>query len=211
MGDGDVGDRYIRLLKVYIVPLGLGVAGLIFFGYGLIQYFGALGPKDEEIVFETKDSITPEVKGEKIKNISIVVDIEGAVVKPGVYTLSNDSRMEDALAAAGGMSEEADYQRVAKYINLASTLADGAKIYIPYLDDDSSNMGLEGASYEENGFLKIKINSASSSELDSLPGVGLATADKIIGGRPYGDINELIEKKIVGAKVFEQIKNKIDL
>jgi DNA uptake protein ComE-like DNA-binding protein len=57
--------------------------------------------------------------------------------------------------------------------------------------------------------LLVNINSASVGELDMLPGIGKATADKIIGNRPYGSIDELVGKKIVGEKVFEEIKEKI--
>ncbi len=57
----------------------------------------------------------------------------------------------------------------------------------------------------------ININTASESQLDTLPGIGPVTAQKIIVGRQYGSIDELLSKKVVGAKVFEQLKDKISV
>ena len=90
-----------------------------------------------------------------------------------------------------------------KNINLAAKLNDGAKIYIPKIE--------EGDPQEITDMKTslININTASSETLDTLPGIGPATAAKIISNRPYKSLEELLDKKVVSLKVFEQIKDKI--
>ncbi len=131
--------------------------------------------------------------------------------KPGVYELSFDSRVKDALLAAGGLSKEADSNMVSKSLNLAAKLKDGAKIYIAYSGEPENLTGAVGGGVLGVGEAEamVNINSASQAELDSLAGIGEVTANKIIGQRPYTDIEDLLKKKIVGQKVFDGIKSKI--
>lgn len=197
-------ERYKPLLRKHWLPLSLGFLGLIFFAYGLIGLFGSSKPQDD-IAFE---SFSEEKAGEN-KFSQIVVDVEGEVIKPGVYNLSSDSRLQDALVSAGGMSATADREWVSKNLNLALKIKDGMKIYVPPLRQGSAGQaGILGGETSNQSSL-ININLASMGELDGLPGVGPVTAQKIIDNRPYGAIEELLEKKIVSASVFEKIKEKI--
>lgn len=184
------------------LPLSLGILGLIFFAYGLIGLFSPNNSASDDITFESSKQNT-ETK-------TILVDIEGAVVNPGVYKLLFDSRIQDGLVAAGGLSAKADREYVSKNLNLATKLTDGTKIYIPVVGDENIQPTVLGAS--SNGSVTntlININTASASELDMLPGVGPATSEKIINNRPYNSVDNLLEKKAVGTKVFNQIKDKI--
>lgn len=138
----------------------------------------------------------------------LFVDVSGAVVKPGVYKLAYGSRVVDAINVAGGFSSLADPNFISKGINLAQKLSDGAKIYVPQKGESGSTLGA-GSSFEASGL--ININSATANQLDTLPGIGPVTAQKIISGRPYSRIEELLEKKIVGATIFEKIKDKISV
>lgn len=220
MDYNEFAKKYSPYFRQYFVPLILAVLGLMFLGYGLIGYFG--GKKDEsfgfaqdrpDILFEAatdskrqnfKDSSEHSTRNNMKENM-IAVDVEGAVEKPGVYRLSSDSRVQDALIFAGGLSGSADREIVAKNINLATKLTDGMKVYIPFQG--------EGTVILDVGVLTggkiVNINLASEAELDGLPGIGKTTADKIISNRPYESIEALVEKKIVGQKVFGQIKDKI--
>ena len=93
---------------------------------------------------------------------------------------------------------------------MATKLADGAKIFIPSVGEAVNGGSALNSSSE--GIIVgalININTSSQSQLESLPGIGPVTAQKIIAGRPYGSIEELLSKKIVGSKVFGQIKDKI--
>lgn len=182
------------------LPLILATAGMIFFGYGLIQLFGSAGPSDDSVVFESSASSSAETKSTKI-----MVDVEGAVVTPGVYELPYSSRVEDAIKAAGGLGQTADQAWISKNVNLAGKLVDGGKLYIPSVGEATAVQGAQTSSIAS----LVNINSASSSQLEALPGIGVVTAGKIIDNRPYGTIEELKTRKVVSNSVFEKIKEKI--
>lgn len=193
-------DKYSPFIKQHKLPLILASLGVIFFVYGLIVLIGSTGESDD-IKFEPADQQVEGVKSAVSQQITI--DVEGAVINQGVYHLSSDSRIRDALVAAGGLSAGADREWVAKNINLAAKLTDGGKIYIPKAGEGS----VESKGDQSSGL--VNINSAGEKELDTLPGVGSAIAQKIINSRPYSSIEELLTKKAVSSKVFEQIKDKI--
>lgn len=179
-------------IKKNLLPLILGGIGLILLISGAFQIFFNK-PKDAPLVFE-------EVKAPKQE---IVVDIEGAVILPGVYRLTAESRIVDALAAAGGMSESADREWVEKNVNLAKKVSDGLKVYIPRIGEEILSSGVgESASV-------VNINTASSTDLEALPGIGAVTASNIIESRPFSKIEDLLARKIVGESTFEKIKDKI--
>jgi competence protein ComEA len=205
MGAQEFVSRYSPFVKKNWLPLSLGVLGLIFFIYGLIGLFSSNNSASDNIIFES-DSTKQNMNEEK----TILVDIEGAVVKSGVYKLPQDSRIQDGLVAAGGLSAKADREYISKNLNLAIKLNDGMKVYIPTVGEANNSQSVLNASSEGvlTGTL-ININTASDSELDSLPGIGPVTVKKIIAGRPYNSVDNLLEKKVVGAKVFDQIKDKI--
>jgi competence protein ComEA len=200
----------IGVNKQFVFPLVLAVIGLVFLGYGLIVF---LQPKKDtpDILFEGSSTQSESVKISlsPVSQRQIMVDVEGAVEKPGVYRIGEDSRLQDALIAAGGMSDKADRSVVSKTLNLAAKVVDGGKVYIPALGEtaalgtETSNMsgGIAGSA--------VNINSASLSDLDALPGVGQSTAQKIISNRPYASAEELVSKKVVGEKEFEKIKGMI--
>ena len=146
----------------------------------------------------------------------IVVDVAGAVEKPGVYRLASGARVNDALLVAGGISAEADREWLTKYINLAQILSDGIKVYIPRVGEISEGTApvLGKTDSEVIGLTqehKINLNTASVSELDSLWGIGETRAQTIIGNRPYSSVEELLEKRIVPSNVFERIKDEVSV
>lgn len=190
-------SKITSLVRQNLLPIAVGLAGLIFFGYGLILFLGS-NSKPSSIVLENANKVEPEAK--------IMVDVEGAVTKPGSYELAQNARVQDALVAASGLSALADREWISKNINLASKLKDGAKIYIP---QKGENISQSVSSSVETKSEAIDINSASVEELDSLWGIGPATANKIIQARPYSMIDDLIKKKIVSQKIFDKIKDTI--
>lgn len=158
-------------------------------------------------------------------NISLItVDIEGAVVHPGVMSMSSGARVEDAIKAAGGLRSDADNNYVAKTINRAMKLGDGMKIYIPTGSETSHNGDSCGRLCEETshnlstsqiGELQngggVSVNMASKDALDSLAGVGPVTAQKIIDNRPYETLEDLVGKKAMGPALFEKLKSQLSL
>ncbi len=136
----------------------------------------------------------------------LVVDIEGAVNKPGVYELMLGSRTKDILVMAGGYAEKADREYCEKTLNLASPLKDGQKIYIPFVSDTPASAGYSEAKI---GSKLININTASESELDTLWGIGAARIESIVKNRPYGSVEELVTKKVFTKQILEKNSDKI--
>lgn len=195
MNDIDFLGRVIPILRKNVIALGLGIVGLVFLTSGLLS----LSSKNkDDIVFESQG----DVAGEKSTR-EIAVDVSGAVIKPGLYRLSDGDRVQDGLAAAGGLSEDADREWVEKNLNLALRLKDSQKIYIPR--EGEEQVAAQGVT--QQGL--ININTGSSRELEVLPGIGPVTAQRIIEGRPYSTVDELLDKKVVSKAIFEKIKEKV--
>lgn len=177
-----------------ILLLGIILVGAGFLGFKVINFSGNQ-PEVQILGEENTDNSGKE---------ELVVEISGEIQKPGVYNLTSGSRINDLLIAAGGLSVNADRDWVVKNVNLAQKLTDGAKIFIPAVGENSQtdNQAVEG---------KININTASEAELDMLWGIGPATAQKVISGRPYQKTEDLLNKKIVKTNVWEEIKDKISV
>jgi len=135
----------------------------------------------------------------------IVVDVAGAVARPGVVRLSAGARVQDALLAAGGMTGDADLFA----LNKAAPLRDGMRVYVPR-PGEVVPAGAQGSTAET----KVNLNSASSSELDALPGVGPATAAAIVrarGSRPFAAIEELQTRGLVSPRVFGDLRDLVSV
>ncbi|MCZ2122754.1 MAG: ComEA family DNA-binding protein [Anaerolineales bacterium] len=149
----------------------------------------------------------------------IAVHVIGAVPRPGLYEFSQGARVQDAIDAAGGLLASADVSS----INLAALLEDGQQLDVPYGGDSGQtprtgddNSGLElptaGTPASANSEL-ININTASLEELDSLPGIGPTTAQKIIDYReangPFSVIEDITNVSGIGPSTYEEIKDLI--
>jgi competence protein ComEA len=145
---------------------------------------------------------------------TIVVDVAGAVGRPGVYRLDQGARVADALIAAQGLAPEADQAWIARRVNQAEIAKDGMKIYIPSLQEASGN-GKDQMTDSKSGAVAgemdqtININTASVAELDSLWGIGAARAQAIIQNRPYGSVAELSSKAGIPQNVIEANQGKL--
>ncbi|HOX96677.1 MAG TPA: ComEA family DNA-binding protein [Candidatus Woesebacteria bacterium] len=131
----------------------------------------------------------------------VYVDIEGAVVYPGVYELNLGSRIKDVLVLAGGLSESADRDFCEKNINMAEQIKDGQKIYIPSGGNSDADRGYFEASIQSK---KISINTASISELDTLWGIGESRAESIVKNRPYQSVDDLVTKGVLPSSILER-------
>lgn len=191
------------VIKGNLLPVIFGTVGLILISAGAVSLlFG--GEKSSGLEFEAGGQNNEATSS---AGLSTVVDIQGGVINPGVYSLPQGSRIHDLLVASGGLAETADREWAAKNLNLAAKLTDGQKIYIhrlgeQILEGTSATTGSSQASL-------IDINSASIQELDTLPGIGPVTAQKIVDQRPFASVSDLISKKTVSSSVFEQIKDKV--
>lgn len=189
--------------RIFADPISIvfGVLAIVLVGLGI---FLAI-PKEEGTSIRV-------IEEEKVESGEVIVDVSGAVLKPGIYKLSSGARVSDAISAAGGFAQNADSDFVSKGINLAQKVSDGAKIYIPKKGEavQSFSSGESGVSSALVGG-NININTASQAQLESLPGIGPVTAGKIIAGRPYSSVDDLLTKKILGQKTFEKIKGEISV
>lgn len=146
---------------------------------------------------------------------NIFVDIGGAVKTPMLAELPAGSRVEDAIKAAGGLKQEADMTNV----NRAEFLEDGQKIYIPSMSLDEDGNLIEDPSgagaASSGGPNKVNINTADSAQLQTLSGVGPATAQKIIDYRQsngsFSNPEDLKNVSGIGEKTFEKLKDKITI
>ena len=190
--------------RPYLVTLGLLGGLLLVVGvFSVVVISSRTG--GEELVIQ-KAGESGESGGK------LLVDVAGAVMKPGVYELKGNARVNEALIAAGGLGEEADREWVEKNLNLAAKVTDGQKIYIPSEGETEKVAPLQGKGTTLMTRLDlVNINTASSAELDTLWGVGEATAKKIIDSRPYGAVEELLTKKAVKNNVYEAIKDSVSV
>jgi competence protein ComEA len=139
----------------------------------------------------------------------LVVDVEGAVAEPGIVHLPAGSRVADALVAAGGYAPDADLAATARQLNLAALVADGDQVYVPRVGESSGGgSGTSGTSGTSNG--RINLNTASPEQLDSLPGVGPVTVQKIVAARQqqrFKSLDELVERKVLTASQLAKIRD----
>lgn len=165
----------------------------------LIASLQNLQPKQQEddlIVIETSPTPTPAQP--------IFVDIAGSVINPDVYELPPNSRMKTIIGYAGGFTSNADLVYIERHVNFAERLKDEEKIYIPSIHDTIMSEPVEDSPL-------VNLNSASLAELESLPGVGSVTAEKIVQNRPYKSINDLSERKIIGKATLQKLIDLITL
>lgn len=174
-------------------------------GVGILVSFGLSAMTDSDQIEVVKTGDQPLAVDGQIQEV--VIEAAGAVIEPGVYRLPPDSRVIDALAAAGGLTAQADRVWLERYINLSQKLTDGIKIYIPKQNDTFIKAKTEEGMVQN----QININTASLKDLDELGGIGESRAKAIIGGRPYSRIEELVEKKIVPKNVFEKNRDRLKL
>lgn len=134
---------------------------------------------------------------------TIIVDVEGGVVRPGLVRLAPGSRVGDAIAAAGGFGALLDV-RATSSLNLAAIATDGMQILVPVR---GASFAIDQPASGASGM--VDLNTATQAELEALPGIGPATAAKILAARSearFGSVDDLQSRKLVGPATFEKIR-----
>ncbi len=199
-------DLLPQFLRSNLLLIFAAVGGLIFLGYGLYQISI---PKDSDEIVIQKASEEKSIAPSLSSNTTVIIDVEGAVQKPGVYTIPSGARVQDAIAAAGGLSAKAAKIELAKNLNLASRVVDGMKLYIPFQGESVVQAGSQAVAGAQSGV--VSVNTGSATQLEGLPGIGEVTAEKIINNRPYASLEELVSKKAISAKMLDKIRDQISL
>ncbi len=199
-------EGFETFLTKYRFPLIVLLGGVVLIGLGILLNKGEVSGTKVEVLEATTEAQNQQAE--------IVVEIAGAVEKPGVYKLPKDSRIEDLLVSSGGVSSSADREWMEKTLNRAAKLIDGQKIYIPSVNEQSSVESAKNPSgyqtvssdfsSQKEGL--VNINTASLKELDGLPGIGPVYGQNIIEHRPYSNVEELLSKAVLKPSVYEKIK-----
>lgn len=192
----------------------LAVKGAVIGGVLLLLVsVGGLLPKKEEAVEETEAAVTT-VMAEKTEESTtleavIFVDIKGEVKKPGVYQMKVGDRVKDAIDAAGGLTAEADSQKV----NLAQRVEDQMVIVVPKVGEEAEAIPAGATSKEVAKEGKVNINTATVEELKTLKGVGEKKAEAIIEYRKkngsFKTKEDLMKVRGIGKKLFESFEERI--
>nr|WP_161603248.1 helix-hairpin-helix domain-containing protein [Halalkalibacterium ligniniphilum] len=183
------------------------VSVILFLAFGNIEHEEVADGELEWLVTGGMENEAETIEEEVRK--FIVVDLKGAVERPGVYEMKEGSRLVDLIQEAGGMREGADERQ----LNFAARLFDEMVIYVPYEGEEEFIQDYEASRIEQDG--KVSINRASVEELQQLPGIGPAKAMAIVTFReengPFEAIEELTQVSGIGAKSMEQLRELVSL
>ncbi len=193
----------------------------------LVQALGSEEEKNSKKLEINKDGLSNKLdEGAESANevtATVVIDVSGAVNKPGIVIINQGSRVYEAIEMAGGLSNDANIN----ILNRAAFVEDGTKLYIPRLgetQDTALNQYLNSEYYSSTSGSgdkasgeaipkKININTANSIELQLIKGVGPSTAERIIEYRktkgPFKKIENIMDVKGIGPKTFEALKDRI--
>lgn len=144
-------------------------------------------------------------------NVTLIVDVKGEVMQPGVYEAEDESRVNDVILLAGGFTEEADVFPV----NLAQRVHDEMTITVPKLGEEGISVTSVSGSSNSEVTDKIRINSATQTEIEKLSGIGPAKAQAIIAYREehglFSTVEDLLNISGIGEKTLENMRDQIQV
>jgi len=194
-----IGDRIaIAALATALVAVGLGA--------WLLLPVGAAQPSADDVLDPFGG---PSASAVALASALLVVDVEGAVVRPGIFELPTGSRVADAIEAAGGYGPHADLVAAAAQVNLAAILRDGQQVVVPLVGEPN-----DGGSGNGSAGRLVDLNTASPEALDALPGIGPVTVQKIVAARdeqPFASLEEMVTRKVLTTAQVDKIRDLVTL
>ncbi len=188
---------------------GAVIGGVLLLLVGIGGLFSKKEEAVEEVTVVETTVLTEKTEVSTSQETIIFVDIKGAVKNPGVYQMKSGDRVKDALEAAGGLTGEADSQKV----NLAQRVEDQMVIVVPKVGEEVTEIpaGVTGKEASKEG--KVNINTATVEELKTLKGVGEKKAEAIIEYRKkngsFKTKEDLMKVRGIGKKLFESFQERI--
>lgn len=207
-GGGSVRRAINRLMPSAPAKIGaVALVVLVVAGVGWAAFSSMRAPAFEVHADEAAAPNSSEPEAVEVK-AQVYVYVTGAVANPGVYSLDEGLRVCDAVEAAGGLTEDAD----ASTVNLARVLSDGEHIALPTKAEVETALA-QGSAGGAAASSLVNINTADASALETLSGVGSATAQAIISDReqngPFSTIEDLMRVDGIGEKKFAKLKDSI--
>lgn len=198
-GFGEWFGKQPKSIRVRLVLTAILVA--VIFGIVFSQNQNASGVGAQSPVI-TESGLSESPSSESSFEATLHVHVVGEVLQPGLYQLDFGSRVSDAVAAAGGFTVDA----VETSVNLARQLADGEQVVVLSKIVDEGGGGDSGL---------VSLNRATEAELDELPGIGPALAERIVAFRKerggFSSVSQLQEVSGIGDKVYAQIEPLVTL
>lgn len=192
----------------------IGVCALLFVVALFIVYtFAFAGPSFEVSKANANESQLEDINSDasKISLDKVCVDVTGSVNKPGVCYLDQGARVADAIVAAGGFAQGA----ATSSINQARLLMDGEQLYVYSIEEINSSPSNNAEATLTNGINngKVNINTADSTTLQTISGIGQSKAEKIIAYRNangfFASVDDLVNVSGIGEKTLESIRDSI--
>lgn len=203
-------NNKIQCAKAAILFVLIVIAVCLFFAGGEAE--DALAIEDAD----RTDTAVSEHDTDATTSKTIYVDVGGSVNMPGVVILPQGSRVFEAISSAGGVKADGDTSA----LNLAAVLSDGDKLYVPNTAEANGTGSGSGNSFFVNSVAqasagKVNLNRATAEQLQSLSGIGPATAAKIIAYRtevgPFKTIKELMNVSGIGEKTFQKLEKSLEI
>ncbi len=210
-----LGHKAVVVAILVVIAVASGLAMASFGGHSSSVSFERSDEANVSDVHGAGDASSDDESSAKSSSAAeVYVDVDGAVVRPGVYRLKDGARVSQAIDAAGGLTAEADVTG----LNRASKVADGQKIYVPKVGEQqtvSADGGADGGAVLASGANDVaglvNINTASAAELQTLSGIGPSMAQSIIDERTkngaFASVDDLMRVSGIGEKKLAKIKD----